>query len=425
MRKVWTAAALLLLLCLACCLTAVSEEAKNLAPECRFRLSYGGTNSARMTDGKYTTYWTSKEDKRPYVMISSDTPMYALYLCFRTMPERYEIQETDETNVLKKKVSDIEWRTVREGDTRFYHTVVPLTGQTAVRILATPEKKGEMGFNEIFVFGEGELPDWVQQWEPTVEKADILFLSAHPDDELLFMGGAIPTYAGELGKRVLVTYLTYSNPSRRSEALNGLWHMGVRNYPVFGSFRDAWSGNLKDAYRRVKGGEEAVCSWLTEIFRKHRPDVVVTHDEKGEYGHGQHRMAADAAVKCFDLAADPDYSPESAGAYGAWQVRKLYLHLWGEESERTAFDWNVPLASMGGKTGLDLAEEAYALHMTQRGSGTKIHGKFYAFSVREFAGKFFPNNAFGLRCSMVGPDETHTDFLEHIDPEDHTGEEKR
>ena len=44
-----------------------------------------------------------------------------------------------------------------------------------------------------FVFGEGELPDWVQRWEPTVEKADLLVLATHPDDELIFK-----TYEGKL-----------------------------------------------------------------------------------------------------------------------------------------------------------------------------------------------------------------------------------
>ncbi len=31
--------------------------------------------------------------------------------------------------------------------------------------------------------------------------------------------------------------MSYSNTTRRSELLNGLWHMGLRQYPVIGEFR--------------------------------------------------------------------------------------------------------------------------------------------------------------------------------------------
>ena len=92
----------------------------------------------------------------------------------------------------------------------------------------TSEKKTALRINDLFVLSEGDLPDWVQVWQPTEEKADILFLSTHPDDELIFFGGAIPTYAVEQQRKVVVAYFTRSNTTRSSELLNGLWHMGVR-----------------------------------------------------------------------------------------------------------------------------------------------------------------------------------------------------
>ena len=48
---------------------------------------------------------------------------------------------------------------------------------------------------------------------------------------------------------------------------------------------------------------------------------------------------------------------------GTGCVKKLYLHL-GRENTVT-MDWRVPLSSMGGKTGLELAQEAYAFHITR------------------------------------------------------------
>ena len=388
---------------------AGAEEAADLSAGLRFTAPKGSKKkTTHLNDGTYTEYWESKDMKEPYLILESETPIYGLYLCFQKMPESYVIQTGGEGH----------WTTAAEGDTRFYHVFYELDGARAVRILSTQEGKHSIGFNEVFAFGKGEIPDWVQRWEEPVEKADVLFLVAHPDDELLFMAGALPTYAVEMGRNVVIAYLSWSNTTRRSEALNGLWHMGIRNYPVFGGFRDAYSRDLSDAYDNVKkgrAGKEMVQGWVTELYRKYRPEVVVTQDLNGEYGHGQHKMVADAACKGYDLAADPEAFPETAQRYGTWQVKKLYVHLYGPEEDRTRFDWEVPLASMGGKTSLQLAAEAYTLHVTQKNASAKVKGVRFTFSVEDSCGGRYPNTSFGLFRSEVGPDETHTDFLEHVE----------
>ncbi len=389
--------------------TAAAEEAENLTAACVFRSSTSGYNPSGMTDANYKTYWESKESKTPWVEIESETPVYGLYLCFRTRPEAYEIQTAEG--------SGENWKKTAEGDIRFHHVFYPLDGAHRIRIQTTSEGKSRIGFNEVFVFGQGELPDWVQRWEPVEENADILFLAAHPDDELLFMGGAIPTYAAEMKKRVTVAYLCYSNTTRRSEALNGLWTLGVRHYPVFGEFRDVYSKDVEEAYKKIKvnGGQAVAEEWLVRLIRSVKPRVIVTHDLRGEYGHGQHQMLADCAIHCFDLAADPERYPESAAEFGTWQVQKLYIHLWGGENDQTCFDWEKPLASMGGKTGTELAEAAFELHVTQHGSGIKWKGKRHRFSIRGTGGELFPNTVFGLYASKVGPDLRHDDFLENLE----------
>jgi len=388
---------------------ALGEEAPDLTLESTFRLCSTKWRDSLMTDRKYTSYWESNKIRHPWVAITSETPLYGLYICFRQMPASFEIQVLAEDSETGK---DAEWITYLPGDTRFHHTFYELDGVRGVRIYSTQESAHKLGINEVFVFGEGDIPDWVQRWEETVGKADILFFSAHPDDELIFLGGAIPTYAAEMGKRVVVAYLSYSNTTRRSEALNGLWSMGVRNYPEFGGFQDSYSKTAKDAYSKL--GKNKVLSWVTELYRKHQPEVVVTHDLEGEYGHGQHKMMADAAIQGYGLAADPEQFPESAKQYGTWQVKKLYVHLWGEEADQTKMDWSVPLESLDGKTGLEAASEAYALHVTQEGAKVKINRKWHLLSVEE-TGSYWSNTTFGLYASEVGPDETHTDFLEHIE----------
>ena len=405
-RRFWIAA-LMLLAMLWMAGSAMAAEAQDITQGCDFKLCSTQRRASLMTDGKYTSYWESNKIKHPYVTITSDTPIHGLYLCFRQMPESFEVQ----VSRTKNSSEDAAWTTILPGETRFQHSFYELDGVKTVRIYSTQEGNHKIGFNEIYLFGEGEIPDWVQRWEPTEEKADILFFSAHPDDELIFLGGAIPTYAAEKGKRVVVAYLSWSNTTRRSEALNGLWAMGVRHYPEFGGFRDTYSSNAKTAYKTL--GKDKVLSWVTELFRKHQPEVVVTHDINGEYGHGQHKMMADAAIQGFDLAADASKYPDSAGLYGTWQVKKLYVHLYGDESNQTQFDWSVPLESFGGKTGLEVASEAYALHKTQEGAEVKIKGKWHRLSV-EVTGAAYSNTTFGLYATRVGMDETHTDFLENI-----------
>ena len=407
---------LLILLLLLTVVPATAEEAENLTGSLTVKTVDKPGKTGCITDGKYTTFWESSKRKNPWVVVSSDQPIYGLYLCFQKMPDTYVIQ----------KQSGDDWITVAEGgNPHYHHAFFELDGVKKIRILSTMEKNNVMGFNEIYAFGKGEVPDWVQRWEEPVEKADLLVLVAHPDDELLFTGGAIPVYNTEQGRKVAVAYLTPSNTTRRSEALNGLWAMGVRNYPVFGSFADNYAntGKVKDAYKNA-GGKEKVLDWVTELYRRFRPEVVITHAENGEYGHPQHKMVADAAVECFEQAANPMKSPDSYQAYDTWQVKKLYLHQYGEEADQTVLDWDQPLDAFDGKTGAQMAAEAFKLHASQKGMGSKIKGKFVEFTVEETGAKMYPYDHFGLKCTTVGTDEAKNDFLEHIDEADLTHAEK-
>ncbi len=367
----------------------LAQVAENLTGSCQ--VTSPDKLTGAMLDGQYTTYWNNK--KGTSCVIEVETPAMSpaswLYLCFGEIPEAYAVETWQ----------DGQWVHLMDGSTEYAHVVLNLGSQTHFRIVDTAEKRTLWKVNELMVFGEGTLPEWVQQWQPPLNKADLLLLVGHPDDELLFFGGLIPEYGQERGLDVCVAVMTMSNTTRRSELLNGLWFLGVRHYPVIGPFWDSYSSRLKKAYE--KWGPKTVQRFVTDLVRSTRPEVVVTHDVKGEYGHGVHMLCADAMMKIMDKTADPSFLPESAAEYGTWQVKKLYLHLYKEQMRHMS--WDTPLMSFGGKTGLELAREAYKLHVTQQTTAFLVDPKGSTSC-----------ELFGLAYSAVGRDETMNDFMEHI-----------
>lgn len=255
---------------------------------------------------------------------------------------------------------------------------------------------------DVYAFEPGSvIPDWVQIWQPTLERADLLLLPTHADDEHVFFGGMMPYYAGELGYKVQVAYLTHhwKQAFRPHEQLDGLWTAGIRNYPVIGEFEDRWANSLEQAEERFD--RQAVLEYQVELLRRFRPSVVVGHDLNGEYGHGVHILNAVTATEAVELAGDPTQFPQSAERYGTWDVPKLYLHLYPQGE--ILLDWNRSLTAFGGKTAFEVAREAFACHVTQQ-------GYFYVYGD----GDEHDSRRFGLYRSLVGPDLQGGDVFENI-----------
>ena len=395
--KKWLTALLVSLLMLLAANVALAAEAADITDLCKLTRSYSTRSNTNMTDKKYTSYWEAEKTKDPFIQATApkDQLIGGVYICFGSLPDSWEIQVSEDGK---------KWETAAQGPD-YYHAWVPLEEPARyVRMKVTTGKQFTLRVNEIFLLSEGDKPDWVQDWQPTPEKADIMFISTHPDDELIFFGGAIPTYAAEMKRDVVVAYYTRSNSTRSSELLNALWYMGVRNYPVIGKAGDQVRTNKIDKAYSNAGGKKKVNEWVVELYRQYKPEVVVTHDIDGEYGHGMHKMISDAAYNAIALAANEDEFTDLTVAHGTWEVKKLYRHLWPENTIH--MDWNVPLNSMGGATGMELADSAYELfHKTQEGSG---------FSVLT-TGLEYDNGAFGLVHTTVGEDVNKNDFLENID----------
>ncbi len=399
------------LACLVCCVLLLTASLPALAEmpsgaeELTTCLTLDGGKGAKklenMLDGTPRTRYASSRQKDPSLVIRCDTPIHALYWQWGIVPESWAIQ----------KVAGDGWETVASGESGFAHEYAEVPGLTELRLVrVTNGKRQVLDISELRAFGEGEVPADIQRWQPTPQKADMLVFVAHPDDEYVFMGGLLPTYAGQRGYHVVVAYLTTSNVERRSELLNGLWHAGVREYPVMGDFSDKYSSKLPDAYKYA-GGERDAKRFAVNLLRTYRPEVVVSHDVGGEYGHGMHKLCADLMRYAVPKANDPEYMPKGVEP-SLWEIKKLYLHLWGEN--QIMLDWESPLPAFGGKTALSVGEECYRLHVSQYGDNAraKVNGKWYVFGVNSH--DEYDNALFGLVSSTVGLDEKKDDLMENV-----------
>ena len=162
------------------------------------------------------------------VKLSWKKNLKAAYLCIQwgVLPEGVQIRQTDEKGEL-----------LTDGSAQMvWDAIIPLVeGAAGVTIMG-----GEKGMDlaRLALYSEGELPAPFLPWQETPKGMDYMIVATHPDDDVLFMGGIIPTYGAEQGYVGTVAYVT--NPSRRrvNEAMLGAWEMGATYRPLFLEFQD-------------------------------------------------------------------------------------------------------------------------------------------------------------------------------------------
>ncbi len=293
--------------------------------------------------------------------------------------------------------------TIDCGEHGFLHEFIPLMEKSETLTVLLPEEQMRLYQNEVRIFTDETVPEDVQIWQPPCDRADIMLIPSHSDDEILYMGGIAPTYGAESGAEVQVVYMTEfwtTNRVREHEKLDGLWTDGVRNYPVCANFRDVYAADLEQAMKLYDYQE--VTDYLTDVIRRFQPQVVVTHDFEGEYGHGFHKLTAKAVAEALEYAGDSAYRTDSESFlnYGAWDTPKAYFHLYEENKIR--LDLRIPLESMGGQTALEAAVSAYDKHVSQH-----IYSFFVSDDYKHSCAEF------GLYRTKVGFD-TGNNMLEHI-----------
>ncbi len=176
----------------------------------------------------------------------------------------------------------------------------------------------------------------------TEKQLTLLAVHAHPDDEVFGTGGVLARAAAEGVHTVLVCATKGENGEihdptldeeearprlaaiREEELRRAVEILGIDEL-IFLGYRDSGMvGTPENADPRSfhNADPDAAAGRVVAIIRRVKPQVVVTYDPRGGYGHPDHIAAHKATVAAFDAAADPDRYPEQN--LEPWQADKLY-----------------------------------------------------------------------------------------------------
>ena len=149
-------------------------------------------STAKIKDSSYSTSITFTADNTLTITpADANDRIYGLYITWAARPG--------------------EWTLTYDGGTKkcgrnaFLHEYVEIPEGTTSAVIELSQKEK---ICNIDAYSAGTLPDDVQVWEPECARADMLVLSTHADDEILFLGGVLAQYAGEDKLDVQVVYLS-------------------------------------------------------------------------------------------------------------------------------------------------------------------------------------------------------------------------
>ena len=355
----------------------------------------------KATDNKENTYIKISKDEK--ITIKSNEEIHGIYIIY---------EYSSQTGILSTSTNNI-----KIGTNNFLHEYININDTLGASNELTLIYDEEVKIAEIYILSSGELPSFVEVWEPSCEVADLLLFSTHSDDEHLFFLGLLPTYVAKDAYVQVVYFANHNDASNRlHEQLHGLYTVGIRNYPVMGIIPDAYSTSLNGAISNLKSAgltEEDALKFQVEMIRRFKPQVVVGHDENGEYSHGQHILNTHLLKQAIYKANDLNYDEASYNKYGNWQISKLYLHLYKEKEINMNYD--IPLDYFGGKTAYQVSKEGYKKHLSQQWTWFTgwINGKNNNYTKATDITTYSPLK-YGLFYSSVGDDLEKNDMFENI-----------
>ena len=359
-----------------------------MTSSCGFEISHDKT--ASLTDGKLSTGWKPASDADTLVVTLPESPHAGMIVLQWTEGVRNYTLECynrsgELTDTIEASYSYLMYAT--------NHTLP----EDAARLVLTTNNL-DTAVAEVRLYEADRIPSLVPCWSESNKKADLMVISAHLGDELLYFGGLIPSQTGT-GKNVELVFLSSSDRDRLGESLDAMWAVGLTNAPVYLGFDETRTSNYEDAVN--EWDLETAVQALVERIRATQPDVIVTHDVNGEDGNHQHSYTATLVRRAVLLAADPASYPDSYAKYGAWEVKKLYVHLY--EANKITLDYTVPLEGFGSLSAEQVAELGY--------------GKYASLDdhSRSYYNEKFEANSYGLIASTVGEDTAKNDLFEHIE----------
>lgn len=172
----------------------------------------------------------------------------------------------------------------------------------------------------------------------------VLLTHAHPDDESCSTGGTIARLLAE-GHQVTVVTCTQGEqgkiavpelqhlyvdeddalgPERASELANAMAALQVADHRYLGGsahFRDSGrmgipANDRPDAFWQADLDEAG--EMMAEIIRELRPNVVITYDTNGGYGHPDHIQTHRVTMRGLELAQQP------SAEHDGWDVPLVY-----------------------------------------------------------------------------------------------------
>jgi N-acetyl-1-D-myo-inositol-2-amino-2-deoxy-alpha-D-glucopyranoside deacetylase len=192
----------------------------------------------------------------------------------------------------------------------------------------------------------------------------ILLVHAHPDDETIQNGATMAKYVA-MGRGVTVVTCTAGEQGeilapdlehlaadredglgehRRGELEDAMKELGVTDHRFlggFGTYRDSGMQWHEDGYAVPADDTHANAFWnadlreaadhLVTVIREVRPQVLVTYDQFGNYGHPDHIQAHRVATYAASLAAVASYKPDLGEP---WDIPKIYWTAMSESRFR-------------------------------------------------------------------------------------------
>ncbi len=175
-------------------------------------------------------------------------------------------------------------------------------------------------------------------------------MHAHPDDESITTGGVMARYAAEGAQVTLVTCTRGEQGEivppdlrhlgtgkaladvRVEELADAMRALGVTDHRFLGPYEDSGMIGTPENDRATafwNADLDEAAGHLVRVIEEVRPQVVVTYDENGGYGHPDH-IQAHRVTALAVAAAD-------------WPVAKLYHCAWGgpERRRREAADYEA------------------------------------------------------------------------------------